>query len=112
MDPRRDRLGVAGEQVGCDPAGLCRAAQVLRRRWPLPRERDEVPAAVIEFLAGQVRVPAAAWLEYRWEGRTFEYHRAQVRGALGYREPAAADAEVLAAGCGRTGSPASATRTD
>jgi hypothetical protein len=35
-------------------------------------------------------------LEYRWEGRTFEYHRAQIRGALGYREPAAAEAEVLA----------------
>ncbi len=30
-----------------------------------PRERDEVAAAAVEFVAGQARVPAAAWLEYR-----------------------------------------------
>jgi hypothetical protein len=46
-------------------------------------------------LAQQVHVPADAWNEYRWEGRTFEYHRAQIRTALGFREGTAEDIEAL-----------------
>lgn len=41
-----------------------------------PRNREELPPAANRFLADQVRVPAEAWEEYRWTGRTIEYHRA------------------------------------
>jgi hypothetical protein len=54
-----------------------------------------LPQSAIEFLAQQVHVPADAWGEYRWEGRTFEYHRAQVRTAFGFREGTAEDIEAM-----------------
>ncbi len=76
-----------------------------------PRERDEVTAAAVEFVAGQVRVPAAAWLEYRWEGRTFEYHRAQSARRSGTGRPPPRMRRCWPTDCGRAGSPASATRT-
>ncbi|MEV6212270.1 hypothetical protein [Kitasatospora sp. NPDC051914] len=34
---------------------------------------------------------------YEWSGRTVEYHRAQIRGHLGFRECSVADADKLTA---------------
>jgi hypothetical protein len=34
--------------------------------------------------------------EYTWSGRTIEYHRAQIRAALGFHEPTVADEDNLA----------------
>lgn len=47
-----------------------------------PQGADELPMAVIGYMAEQVGVPADAMAEYEWSGRTFEYHRAQVRKAF------------------------------
>ena len=38
---------------------------------------------VITYLATQVDVNAATYLQYDWQGRTIEYHRAHIRTALG-----------------------------
>ena len=62
-----------------------------------PRSREELPPAAIRFLADQVRVPIEAWNEYRWTGRTIEYHRAQIRAHLGYRVSTVNDQEKLTA---------------
>ena len=37
------------------------------------------------------------WSGYVWEGRTIEYHRAQVRRLLGFRESTLSDMSDLAA---------------
>jgi hypothetical protein len=42
-------------------------------------------------------VPAADLGLYEWSGRTFEYHRAQIRAFLGFRECTVADADKLTA---------------
>jgi len=62
-----------------------------------PRHAGEVPAAALSYMAEQVRVPAAAFADYVWSGRTIEYHRAQIRAALGFREVTVADEATLAA---------------
>jgi hypothetical protein len=64
-------------------------------RFPLSIQ--EVPAAAVAYIAGQVGVPAEELLRYDWEGRAVKYHRAQIRAFLGYREPTVQDAEELAA---------------
>jgi Domain of unknown function (DUF4158) len=51
----------------------------------------------LEFVARQVQVPATELESYDWTGRTAEYHRAQVRDHLGFREGGVADAEKLTA---------------
>ena len=54
-----------------------------------------MPAVAVEAIAGQVGVTTAAWQSYGWCGRAIEYHRAQIRAALGFRE-ATLDGQVLA----------------
>ena len=61
-----------------------------------PRHGGEVPRAVVAYLAAQLKVPADAFADYEWTGRTIEYHRAQIRAALGFREPTVADEDALA----------------
>ncbi len=62
-----------------------------------PRAPGEVPAAVVEHVAQQVGVSSTTWAEYKWQGRTIEYHRAQIRFLLGFREPTVADSTALTA---------------
>ncbi len=60
-----------------------------------PRGRFELPGEAVEFVARQVQVPASELDAYEWSGRTAEYHRAQIRGHLGFRECSVADADKL-----------------
>jgi hypothetical protein len=62
----------------------------------LPRHVGEVPRAAIDCVAQQVK-GADALRAARWSVRTIEYHRAQVRAALGFREPTVEDEDRLAA---------------
>jgi hypothetical protein len=58
---------------------------------------DELPAAAVDYVARQVGVDAAELARYAWSGRTIEYHRAQIRRALGFREAGRADEARLTA---------------
>lgn len=60
-----------------------------------PRGRFELSGEAVEFAVRQVQVPASELDVYEWSGRTIEYHRAQIRGHLGFRECSVADAEKL-----------------
>ena len=61
-----------------------------------PRDAQEIPAAAIEHVAASVGVDPTAWSGYAWSGSTIEYHRAQVRKLLAFREATSADASALA----------------
>ncbi len=67
------------------------------RRGRFPRGRGELPDEAVAYVARQVKVPAADLGLYEWSGRTFEYHRAQIRTFLGFRECTVADAGKLTA---------------
>jgi len=75
------------------------------RAGRFPRGRSELDDQAIAFVARQVGVPASDLGFYEWSGRTAEYHRAQVRRHLGFRECSTEDAakltEWLAAGACR-----------
>ncbi|MBB3724545.1 DUF4158 domain-containing protein [Nonomuraea dietziae] len=64
----------------------------LEGRFP---RREDVPKAAVDYVAGQVKVDAALFAEYRWSGSTIEYHRAQIRRFHGFREPTVADEDKL-----------------
>jgi hypothetical protein len=59
-------------------------AFVLEGRFP--RQKHDVPGVVIVHVANQVNVSADLYPRYQWLGRTIEYHRAQIREFLGFRE--------------------------
>src|SRR4051794_34229122 len=60
-----------------------------------PQGPQEVPEVIVEFLARQVGADLSIWPQYRWQGRTIEYQRAQIRKRLGFREGTVDDAEAL-----------------
>jgi TnpA family transposase len=62
-----------------------------------PRHAGELPPAAVEYVADQVRVPATAFVDYEWSGRTIEYHRAQIRSVHGFREATRDDEEQFTA---------------
>jgi hypothetical protein len=60
-----------------------------------PRHVGEVPQAAVRYVAAQVKVDPALFRQYPWSGSTSEYHRAQIRAALDFRESTRADEERL-----------------
>lgn len=66
----------------------------LEARFPV--HIGELPPEAIEYVAGQVNVPAEALADYSWSGRAIKYHRAQIRAAFGFRAPTRADEQRLA----------------
>jgi hypothetical protein len=63
-----------------------------------PRQKRDVPGAVVVHLASQVRVSADLYPSYEWSGRTIEYHRAQIREFLGFREATVQDGSISSRG--------------
>ena len=62
-----------------------------------PHQADEVSTAVVEYVGQQLSVSLTLWPAYKWQGRTIEYHRAEIRFLLGFREPTVADSTALLA---------------
>jgi TnpA family transposase len=70
-----------------------------------PHHVGELPSAAVDYVAAQVKVEAGQLAKYAWSGRTIEYHRAQVREALGFQEATRADEEALSAWLGEEVAP-------
>ncbi|MFJ7416941.1 DUF4158 domain-containing protein [Streptomyces sp. NPDC098077] len=56
---------------------------------------EEVPSVAVEYVTDLVKVPATDFAKYTLVGRTAEYHRKQIREALGLRPATLADEEAL-----------------
>ncbi|MFC9184501.1 DUF4158 domain-containing protein [Streptomyces globisporus] len=61
-----------------------------------PESAKEMPAAAVEYVAQQVRVPAGAWADYDWQGDRIKRHRKEIREAYGFRANTEEDQERLA----------------
>ena len=84
-----------GNKTGATRLGFAVLLKLFQAEGRFPRRPEDVPAAAVEAIAGQVGVAAATWQGYDWRGRTIEYHRAQIRAALGFREATLDEAEAL-----------------
>jgi hypothetical protein len=60
-----------------------------------PEGPDEVPQAAVGYVAGQLGVGPSVFARYAWSGRSIEYHRAQIRTALGFRKASRGDEAKL-----------------
>jgi hypothetical protein len=61
-----------------------------------PESAKEVPAAAVEYVAQQVKVPAEVWTAYDWQGDRIKRHRKDIRAAYGFRANTEGDQERLA----------------
>ncbi len=87
---------VAGKR-GATRLGFALLLKFYTRSGRFPRGRSELPQEAVDFVARQMQVAAGELGFYEWSGSTIEYHRAQIRQHLGYRECGVADAERLTA---------------
>ena len=90
-------LALVANKTGPTRLGFAVLLKFFGYAGRFPADQHEVPAALVGHLARQVEVPTAAWLAYAWRGRTIEYHRAQIRAALGFRAATVQDARELMA---------------
>lgn len=51
-----------------------------------PQRKQEIPSAVVQFLARQLEVSPDVFHEFPWKGRSIERQRAKIRQYLGVRE--------------------------
>ncbi|MFH8408863.1 DUF4158 domain-containing protein [Streptomyces sp. NPDC018019] len=61
-----------------------------------PESAKEVPAAAVEYVAQQVKVPAEAWADYDWLSKAIQRHRGEIRAAYGFRANTEEDQDRLA----------------
>lgn len=85
---------VAGKR-GATRLGFALLLRFYTERGRFPRGRSELPDAAVEYVARQVGVATAELAFYEWTGRTIEFHRRQIRLALGFRECGVADSDKL-----------------
>ncbi|MDX2524732.1 Tn3 family transposase [Streptomyces europaeiscabiei] len=93
----KDEQALVSGKRGATRLGFAVLLKFYTQYGRFPRNRTELPGEAVEFVARQVQVPALELESYDWTGRTVEYHRAQIREHLGFRECSVADAEKLTA---------------
>jgi len=89
-----ERELIAGKR-GPTRLGFAVLLKFYARAGRFPRGRAELDDEAVAFVARQVGVPASDLGFYEWTGSTIEYHRAQIRHHLGFRECTADDAVEL-----------------
>ncbi len=97
---RGDR-DLLANKAGATRLGFALLLKCFQMEGRFPAAKGDIPAAVIVHVAQQLDVPPELYVQYEWAGRSIEYHRAQIRQELGFREATVQDADDLAAWLGR-----------
>src|SRR5712691_10121184 len=92
-----NELELLANKSGVTRLGFAVLLKTFMLEGCFPRQKHELPGVVISHLAKQVDVPAELYPRYEWSGRTIEYHRAQIRTFLGFREATVQDGHELVA---------------
>lgn len=75
--------------------GIALLLKFFQEKGRFPANREEIPEAVVEYVARQIGVSTKAWPDLEWEGPTIKRLRAEIREWLGFREATVADTEAL-----------------
>ena len=88
---------LVGNKRGPTRLGFALMLKFFELEARFPHHAGEIPPGAVDYLASQVKVEPQALADYRFSGRTFEYHRAQVHGVFGFLEASVLDEEALSA---------------
>ena len=75
--------------------GLAVLLKFFQLEGRFPHYHKEVPLPAVEYLAGQLEVPAPAWFDYPLKGRSGSRDREQLRTFLGFRQASNDDIEPV-----------------
>lgn len=86
---------LVGNKTGPTRLGFVLSLKFFELEARFPRHAGEIPQAAVEYVASQVKTEPELLASYRFSGRTFEYHRAQIRRAYGFSEASGDDEKAL-----------------
>ncbi|MPZ66640.1 MAG: Tn3 family transposase [Pseudonocardiaceae bacterium] len=82
---------LVGNKSGATRLGFACLLKFFEIEARFPAYPEEIPAAAVDYVASQVRVEPTEFAKYSLTGRTVEYHRSQIREAMGFRPATEAD---------------------
>jgi TnpA family transposase len=88
-------LELVANKSGATRLGFAVLLKAFTLEGRFPGQKHDIPGAVIVHVGNQINVPADLYPRYEWSGRTIEYHRAQIREFLGFREATVQDGNEL-----------------
>ncbi len=88
-------LDLLANKSGATRIGFAVLLKFFQHEGRFPRFRYEIPPPVLEFIAEQLDLSSTLSKQYKWKGRSIKYHRAQIRGFLGYRMSTTEDVQAL-----------------
>lgn len=90
-----DELALLTNKTDHNRLGFALLLKFFQYAARFPNHQQEVPSAVIDYVALQVGVSPQLYENYDWQGRSVKYHRAQIREFFSFREATVADAASL-----------------
>lgn len=90
-----NEIKVIGNKTGGTRLGFAVLFKFFQNEARFPYHRNEVPKAVVEYIAKNLRIAPALYADYDWSGRSITYHRSQIRDFFEFREPTIRDAKEI-----------------
>ena len=88
-------LEVLTNKTGATRLGCALLLKCFQQEGRFPPARNDIPKSIVDYVARQLKLDAALFAQYDWEGRTIKSHRTQIREHLSFREATALDIEEM-----------------
>lgn len=88
-------LPVLVGKIGSTRLGCALLLKCFQYEGRFPSTRSDIPRAIVDYVARQLKLDAALLAQYDWEGRTIKGHRTQIREHLSFREATVLDTEEM-----------------
>ena len=84
-----------GNKAGANRLGCAVLLKFFQYETKFPEVAQDVPGMIVDYIAKQVDVPSAEYLDYDWNGRSMKRHRGEIRSFLGIRKASVKDAKQM-----------------
>ncbi|MGC1951140.1 MAG: Tn3 family transposase [Gammaproteobacteria bacterium] len=97
LTPAEIRFVTATSRTASNRLGCALLLKYFQLQGRFPRRRQDIPAVIVEYVAGQLKTKHSVLQAYAWSGSIIERHRSRIRRLLGFRTGTVADAEQVLA---------------
>jgi hypothetical protein len=90
-----DEMALLETKVGASQLGFAVWLKFFGHKARFPRTRQEIPKAIVSYIAGQLDLSPKLLQEYSNQERTLIRHRQEIREFFGFRESNLQDAQAI-----------------
>ena len=94
----KDDLDTLVNKTGPTRLGYALLLKCFQYEGRFPPAKYDIPKAVVDYVARQLKLDPTLYAQYEWEGRTIKGHRTQIREQLEFREATVLDTEEIRVG--------------